>query len=68
MTLPRDKIDIVYDESDHFVYVIAKDIGVMLRWDGESSLKISVSGEYEGLTKGQCSLSAQFLIILILSF
>ena len=53
VTLPRDKIDIVYDESDHFVYVIAKDIGVMLRWDGESSLKISVSGEYEGLTKGQ---------------
>lgn len=50
----RDKIDIVYDESDHFVYVIAKDIGVMLRWDGEHSLKISVSGEYEGSTKGLC--------------
>eukprot|EP00116_Pleurobrachia_bachei_P006258 sb/3466520/ len=43
----------IWEEGDH-VFVFDHDLGLELRWDGRTTLRIRVSKDYHGSTRGLC--------------
>ena len=41
-----------YNDEEHQIYIYDHDVGVEVRWDGESVARIRIDDRYHGKTKG----------------
>ncbi|XP_063680485.1 mucin-2-like [Bolinopsis microptera] len=50
----REFVSIWHNSETNQIYIYDHDVGVLVRWDGESVVTISVDDRYHGNTKGLC--------------